>query len=147
MTRLEAAAHAARLKRSEATVWRWARAGCDFDNPESIKAFLIEAERKKTNVQRYRERHGAPSADGTQGGMKQSSSAHRQVSPQTRVEPAGNGELPPPGRRGAAAALERLELAEERPHARLEAALARGEPVQIAACQDFWLKCSETLRR
>jgi len=35
VTRLEAAAHAARLKRSEATVWRWAKAGCNFDDPES----------------------------------------------------------------------------------------------------------------
>jgi len=62
MTRLEAAAHAAPLKRSKAPVWRWARAGCDFDNPESIKAFLIEAERKKTNVRKYQEAHGNPCA-------------------------------------------------------------------------------------
>lgn len=40
-----------------------------------------------------------------------------------------------------------MEQAEERAHARLEAALLRSDPVQIAACQDFWLKCSETLRR
>jgi hypothetical protein len=59
MTRLEAAAHAPRLKRSEKTVWRWARAGCDFDNPESIKAFLIEAKRKRTNVAKARERRGS----------------------------------------------------------------------------------------
>jgi hypothetical protein len=72
----------------------------------------------------------------------------RQAKLQTHSDHPSNGEtLAPIGRRGAAAALERLELAEERAHARLEAALARGEPVQIAACQDFWLKCSETLRR
>jgi len=56
---MEAAAYAARLKRSEATIWRWAKAGCEFDNPESIKAFVIESERKKTNVQKARERQGA----------------------------------------------------------------------------------------
>src|SRR6516164_11587706 len=57
VTRLEAAAHAARLKRSEATVWRWAKAGCNFDDPESVRAFVIRAECRKTNVQRHRERH------------------------------------------------------------------------------------------
>jgi hypothetical protein len=43
--------------------------------------------------------------------------------------------------------LERLETAEERAHARLEAALTRGDQLAIQAAQDFWLKCSETLRR
>ena len=37
-----------------------------------------------------------------------------------------------------------LETAEERAHARLEAALVGGEPIQVQACQEFWLKCSET---
>jgi hypothetical protein len=52
--------------------------------------------------------------------------------------------LPPIGKRGAAAALKRLETAEERAHARLEAALACGDQLAIQACQDFSLKCSET---
>jgi hypothetical protein len=138
MTRLEAAAYAARLRRSEATVWRWARAGCDFDDPESIKAFLIEAERKKTNVQRYRDRRSKQPKESTQ--------TVRRRTPNS-VEPPGNAELPPAGKKGAAAALERLEIAEERAHARLEVALTRCDPVQVQACQDFWLKCSETLRR
>ena len=120
MTRLEAAAHAARLKRSEATYWRWARAGGDFDDPESIKAFLIETERKKTNVQRYRERRGKQPKESAQP-------VHRRTP--DSVEPPGNGELPPIGKLGAAAALERLEQAEERAHARLEAALKAGDPV------------------
>ena len=60
---------------------------------------------------------------------------------------SATGELPLAGRRGAAAALERLEIAEERAHARLERALLGNDAVQIQACQDFWLKCSETLRR
>jgi hypothetical protein len=66
---------------------------------------------------------------------------------QTSCDSAGNGDLGPIGKKGAAAALERLEQAEERAHARLEAALGHGNPVEIAAAQDFWLKCSETLRR
>jgi hypothetical protein len=64
------------------------------------------------------------------------------------IEPLGNGEtLGPIGRRGAAAALERLEMQEERAHARLEAALARGDSTAIDMAQRFWLQCSETLRR
>lgn len=57
------------------------------------------------------------------------------------------GDLPAPGRRGAAAALERLEETEERAHARLLAAIERGNPFHVQELQDFWLKCSETLRK
>jgi hypothetical protein len=58
-----------------------------------------------------------------------------------------SGELPPLGRRGAAAALERLEETEERAHARLLAAMQRGNASEVQDLQDFWLKCSETLRK
>src|SRR5262245_26271956 len=75
------------------------------------------------------------------------SGEHQEDKLQTHSEPAGNGNLPSVGRKGAAAALERREVAEERAHARLEAALAGSDPVQIQAAQDFWLKCSETLPR
>jgi hypothetical protein len=37
--------------------------------------------------------------------------------------------------------------AEERAHARLLVAMERGSLYQIEACQEFWLKCSETLRK
>jgi hypothetical protein len=50
-------------------------------------------------------------------------------------------------KKGAAAALESLEASEKRAHARLEAALVRGNSIEVASAQDFWLKCSETLRR
>jgi hypothetical protein len=63
------------------------------------------------------------------------------------ASPSGNGELPSAGKRGAAAALERLEAGEAVAHRRLQLALERGIPVEIQAAQDFWLKCSETLRR
>src|SRR5258707_11135428 len=42
---------------------------------------------------------------------------------------------------------ERLEEAEERAHARLLKAMERGNVFQVQAFQDFWLKCSETLRK
>jgi hypothetical protein len=61
--------------------------------------------------------------------------------------PLGNGELPPAGERGAAAALRRLETSEETAYRRLQVALEQGDPFAIQAAQDFWLKCSETLRR
>jgi hypothetical protein len=40
-----------------------------------------------------------------------------------------------------------LEASEEEAHRRLQAALARGNPVEIQAAQEFWLRCSEVLRR
>jgi hypothetical protein len=43
--------------------------------------------------------------------------------------------------------LQRLEEQEEESHRRLQAALARGNPVEVQAAQEFWLRCSETLRR
>jgi hypothetical protein len=77
----------------------------------------------------------------------QSAGTDVHILPPGASAPVGNGDVATPGRKGAAAALERLESAEELAHRRLEAALARGNPVEVQACQDFWLKCSETLRR
>jgi hypothetical protein len=56
-------------------------------------------------------------------------------------------ELGPVGPRGAAAALARLENVEERAHARLMRAIEAGNPFQIKACQEFYLRSSEVLRR
>ena len=53
----------------------------------------------------------------------------------------------PVGKRGAAAALQRLEAIEERAHARLMRAIESGNPFQIKTCQEFYLRASETLRR
>jgi hypothetical protein len=50
------------------------------------------------------------------------------------------------GGRRPAAALERLEASEEEAHRRLERAQTGGNPA-IREAQEFWLKCSETLRR
>jgi hypothetical protein len=51
------------------------------------------------------------------------------------------------GKRGAAAALARLEEIEERAHARLIRAIEAGNPFQIKSAQEFYLRSSETLRR
>jgi hypothetical protein len=46
-----------------------------------------------------------------------------------------------------AAALQRLEEIEERAHARLMRAIESGNQFQVKAAQEFYLRCSETLRR
>ena len=61
--------------------------------------------------------------------------------------PLSSDGLPPIGRQGAAAALERLEQTEERAHARLLRALDEGDPFKVKAAQEFYLRASETLRR
>jgi len=43
--------------------------------------------------------------------------------------------------------LARLEEIEERAHARLMRAINAGNPFQVKAAQEFYLRCSETLRR
>jgi hypothetical protein len=63
-------------------------------------------------------------------------------------KPQGNGQvLGPPGKRGAAYALARLELQEEEGYRHLEAALASGNAVAIDSAQTYWLRVAETLRR
>jgi len=89
---------------------------------------IPERERRKTNVQRYRERHG-DRLDPIRSSVRETV---RHLTPETSSA-IGNGDLPPGGKRGAAAALERLEASEERAHARLEAALARGNAIEIQA--------------
>jgi hypothetical protein len=68
--------------------------------------------------------------------------------PEPDLEPDLNQiELGPVGKRGAAAALARLEEIEERAHARLMRAIEHGNPFTIKSCQEFYLRSSETLRR
>ena len=83
---------------------------------------------RETNISKARKRR----RDNEQ---KSSPAAHCRVP--GAVDSAANGDLPPVQKTGAAVALQRLETAEERAHARLEAALKSGDAVQIAACQDF----------
>jgi hypothetical protein len=128
---------AARLQRSERTIWRWVAQGCDLANERSIRQFSEGKRLRKTNIQKAREKLEAAFTVGN--GSRASGEA--------QFEDLFSGRLPPLGRRGAAAALERLGEAEERAHARLLVAMERGSLYQIEACQDFWLKCSETLRK
>jgi hypothetical protein len=129
---------ATRLKKSERTIWRWVSQGCDLASERSIRAFAEGKQLKKTNVQKARERREAL---GVSNGSGSRASGRR------GFENLLFGDLPPPGRRGAAAALERLEETEERAHARLLVAMEKGNPFQVQELQDFWLKCSETLRK
>jgi hypothetical protein len=75
--------------RSVETIWRWARQGCDLNSPASIKEFLEgnELRRNSNSVRRGK----------------------TDVGPNDITSPDLNGiELGPIGKRGAAAALERL---------------------------------------
>jgi hypothetical protein len=138
-TRLEVAACAKRINRSVPTVWRWIRAGCRINDPQSIEAFQIEMERRKTNIARSRERRGITG---------DSSPAPQRRDPGT-FKAQGKGQLlGPPGKRGAAHALARLELQEEEEaYRRLQVALANGDPFSVDAAQGYWLKVAEVLRR
>jgi hypothetical protein len=137
---------AARLKKSERTIWYWISQGCDIGNPESVRQFVEGKRHRRTNVQRARER--VERAFETAEAALNGKAAGRNGGPPTRrIDAIGDSDLPPLGRRGAAAALERLEETEERAHARLLAAMQPGNAIQIEAHQDFWLKCSETLRK
>jgi hypothetical protein len=136
-SRAELAEHSRKIGRDWRTLQRWVARGCDLGNPKAVEKFLAEAERKKTNVRRYQEARG----------NQPKASADRTAKPQRRLEPNGNGELPAPGRRGAGAALRRLEEQGERGYARLQLALERGDPIAIDAAQTYWLRVAEVLRR
>jgi hypothetical protein len=126
-----------KIGRSWRTLQYWAAQGCNLNDPESVKAFLEAKELRKTNVQKARERARNRQDNHREDGMRTTGSSTS----------LGNGEGPVASRKGAAAALERLEAAEESAHRRLEAALASGDRFRIQDAQDFWLKCSEVLRR
>jgi hypothetical protein len=127
-----------RLQKSERTIWRWVAQGCNLASERSIRAFSKGKELRKTNVQKARERReafGVSNGCGGRGGREQFGDLTFK-------------DLPAPGRKGAAAALERLEKAEERAHARLQLAIEEGNDyLQTQELQDFWLRCSETLRK
>jgi len=63
------------------------------------------------------------------------------------LEPQGNGDAAAAGRRGAQHTLSRLEAQEEESFRRLQVALQGGDRFEIDACQTYWLKVAETLRR
>jgi len=62
-------------------------------------------------------------------------------------EPQGNGDSAAVERCGAQHALARLEQQEEESFLRLQSALRNGDRFEIDACQTYWPKVAETLRR
>jgi hypothetical protein len=141
-SRLEIREYAKIIGKSPTTLWRWVSEGCNLRDPKSVREWVTKNEIRQTPMERARRRKRDEA-------LKAAANASQPIP--TRFSAPGNGEtaveLPPAGRRGAAAALERLEHQEEESHRRLQAALSRGNPVEVQAAQEFWLKCSETLRR
>src|ERR1700730_906339 len=84
--------------RSVGTIWRWARQGYDLNSPASINENLEGNEiRRNSNLSR-----------------KTTAESVGEATPDLNAI-----ELGPIGKKGAAAALARLEIIEERAHARL----------------------------
>src|ERR1700692_4157032 len=104
MPRMRVKGKTARIKqvakstgRSVGTIWRWQRQGCDLSNPASIKEFLEGNElRRNANLVRR---------------------GKADVGPNDTATPDLNLiELGPIGKKGAAAALARLEFIELQAH-------------------------------
>jgi hypothetical protein len=78
---------------------------------------------------------------------RQQTTAESQPFSHSRQSDEIAADLGPVGRKGAAAPLGRLESVEERAHVRFQRAIEAGNPFQVKAAQEFYLRCSETLRR
>jgi hypothetical protein len=121
-TQIEVKEHAHQLGKSERTLWRCIRQDCDLRDPKSVREWVTRNTIRETNISKARKRrrdnesHNIPFSNGTQTSV---------------FEPAGNGDGAVEGRKGAAAALERLESQEESAHRRLQGALQRGNPIEI----------------
>jgi hypothetical protein len=123
--------------KSVGTIWRWAAQGCDLSSAASIDEFL-QGNKLRQNANLIRD-------FATQNGDSQKPKRNPPAGAAPDDQPGA--ELGPIGRRGAAAALERLEEIEERAHARLIQAIEDGNQFAIKAAQGFYLRSSETLRR
>jgi hypothetical protein len=117
--------------RSVTTIFRWQRQGCDLNSPASIRQYLEGNElRRNANLVRKTKADSSP------------------TDPIGAATPDLNQiELMPIGKKGAAAALARLEFFEVQAHARLLQAIENGDPLRIKAAQEFYLRTTETLRR
>jgi hypothetical protein len=135
---IEVNEYAHRLGKSERTLWRWIRQGCNLRDPKSVREWVTRNEIRKTNIARAREKD--------RGKEPAAHTAH--PGPDKAVlNSGGNGELPSTGPKGAQHALARLELEEAESHRRLQLALQRGNPVEIESAQQFWVRCVESLRK
>ena len=113
------------------TIRRWVKQGCDLNSPASINEYL-QGNKLRQHPNTIRKSKGVQNLD----------------TPEPDPDPdLSQTELGPIGKRGAAAALQRLEEIEERAHARLIQTIEIGNPFQIKAAQEFYLRSSETLRR
>jgi hypothetical protein len=122
-----------RLKRHPATIFRWINLGLDIYSEDSIHQFSLGKKRSQSpNLLRK------PTTESVETGSKSVDEA----TPDLNLIA-----LAPIGKRGAAAALQRLEEIEERAHARLMRAIEHGNPFEIKNCQEFYLRSSESLRR
>ncbi len=124
-----------RIGRHPSTIWRWIARRCNIESEASIQEFL-QGNKRRQNSNTIRK----PTTESVETGS-------RLVD---EPEPDLNQiELGPVGRRGAANSVQRnsLEEIEERAHARLMRAIEAGNPFQVKAAQEFYLRASETLRR
>jgi hypothetical protein len=133
-----------KVDRSWRTLQYWASQGCNLNDPASLEAFLQAKELRKTNVQKFRERCGMHQPAHTRHD-KESETTRRRVAAIHAT--SGNGDLPPVGKTGTGHTLRRLEEEEQRSFMRMQAALERGNPIEIQNAQEFWLKIAEVLRR
>jgi hypothetical protein len=116
--------------KSVGTIWRWVRQGCDLNSPASINEHL-EGNRLRQHANLIPKGKGGS-----------------QTEPAADSAPDLNEiELMPIGKKGAAAALARLEFFEVQAHTRLLQAIEKGEPLKIKAAQEFYLRTTDTLRR
>jgi hypothetical protein len=98
-SRIEVSEYARKVGKTERTLWRWIKQGCNPRDPKSLREWQVRNQIRETPIERARKRrrdnesHNIPFSAG----------------PQTSCDQPGNGELPPIGKKGAAAALERLE--------------------------------------
>jgi len=103
-SRVEVSEYARKIGKSERTLWRWIKEGCNPRDPKSLREFDVRAQIRETPIERARKRRRD----------QESHNISFSNGPQPSCDLPGNGELPPAGRKGAAHALERLEARRKR---------------------------------
>src|SRR5215510_15428782 len=96
---LEVKEYARKIGKSRSTIWSWIKQGCDLRNPKSVAEWVTRNQIRETPIERARKRRRDEQIR---------VAAEAAKSPQERSEPATKGEPLPEGKKGAAAALERL---------------------------------------
>ena len=104
--------------------------------------------RISSGVDREKRTQGNECREGeAQGGLDQKGVPQIQSQTGNAFKIPGNGKLPPAGKTGAGHTLRRLEEEEQRAYARMQAALERGNPIEVQNAQEGWLKIAEVLCR